>query len=157
MTRSRLPDIRIEADELNSAQPLGRYLVVLFRQFEDELAAELHARGHRDLLVTDFNILRFISPEGSSAQTLARLAGVTKQAISQQLAHLEKRGLCRREADPNDLRAKRIRFTAKGRRVIEDAIRVTEKIEARQAAVLGQTSFEKLKEQLGRLIEAGLK
>jgi DNA-binding MarR family transcriptional regulator len=46
---------------------------------------------------------------------LAEMAGVTKQAISQQVAHLEARGYVVVEPDPADSRAKAVRLTERGR------------------------------------------
>ena len=51
--------------------------------------------------------------------SLAEMSGVTKQAISQQVAYLEARGYVAVEPDAADSRAKLVRLTKKGQRSIE--------------------------------------
>ena len=53
--------------------------------------------------------------------SLAEMSGVTKQAISQQVAYLETRGYVAVEPDAADSRAKLVRLTAMGQRSNEAA------------------------------------
>jgi DNA-binding MarR family transcriptional regulator len=132
-----LNKIEVEASRLNLEQPLGRFLIVLFRQFEDELISALNKSGHRSVTVSDFNVLRHVDPKGISSTRIANLAGITKQAIGKQIDKLEAEGLIRRESHPTDQRAKLIVFTKKGQRLIVDSIAIIQKIESRYARALG--------------------
>jgi DNA-binding MarR family transcriptional regulator len=63
------------------------------------------------------NVLRFLRPGGAvRMSSLAEMSGVTKQAISQQVAYLEARGYVAVEPDAVDSRAKLVQLTTKGQR-----------------------------------------
>jgi DNA-binding MarR family transcriptional regulator len=62
--------------------------------------------------------------------TLARHAGTDVKMTSQVLARLEARGLLRREVDPGDTRAKRLRVSSGGARLAREAITVVERVDA---------------------------
>jgi DNA-binding MarR family transcriptional regulator len=62
--------------------------------------------------------------------TLARHAGTDVKMTSQVLARLETRGLLRREVDPGDTRAKRLRVSPGGARLAREAITVVERVDA---------------------------
>jgi DNA-binding MarR family transcriptional regulator len=103
MTRpSRLADVRV--DTVDDRQPLGRYLLLLFRAFEEELLATLAREGWSDVGMADLQVLHFVRPEGSSAVELARLAGVSKQAIARTVGSLQSRGYLRRRVSGEDAR-----------------------------------------------------
>lgn len=55
-------------------------------------------------------------PRRPPSARYSSLAGVSKQAISQQVGHLEKCGYITTEPDPADSRAKIVRLTARGLR-----------------------------------------
>ena len=151
---SPIDEIAVRPGELDFRQPLGRFLIMLFRQFEDELLAGLRERGHARINASDFNVLRFVDPRGISGAEVAKLAGVSKQAISRQVAALERARLVARKGSPNDQRAKVIVFTKKGERLVRDAIDVIRQIERRYDAALGEGELDRLKVQLGRLISS---
>lgn len=149
-----LTEIKIEPSELDLRQPLGRFLIQLFRRFEDELAQELENLGYKSVSTADFNAIRNIDPsKGSHPIRIAQLAGITKQAMSKQLSRLEKQGLIKKRVDPKDSRAKQIVFTQKGEQLLKDAIRIIQKIENRYASCLGGAKeLEKIKEALSGLM-----
>ena len=62
--------------------------------------------------------------------TVATHAGTDVKMTSQVLAKLEAKGLLRREVDPQDTRAKRLRVTARGARLARQAIEVVERTDA---------------------------
>ena len=53
--------------------------------------------------------------EGLSVTGLAKLLGVTKGAVSQNLKKLEKKGLTTKEEDPENLSRSTVRLTSKGK------------------------------------------
>lgn len=153
-SRRSVHEIEVEASRLNLKQPLARFLIVLFRQFEDELISELSKSGHRSISPADFNVLRHIDPRGISAVRIAQLAGVTKQAIGKQIAKLETDGWITRKDDPIDQRAKIVIFTKKGERLLHDAFSVMQKIENRYARILGgKAELDQVKAVLQSLIQ----
>ena len=148
-----LNEIKIEPAVLDMAQPLGRFLITLFRQFENELTHELKKLGYT-ISTSDFNAIRNIEPGGSNPVRIAELAGITKQAMSKQLAKLEKSGLIKKIEDEKDQRAKLIVFTKKGEQFLHHAIAIIAKIEKRFAEKLGsEKQLLLLKTNLQNLIE----
>jgi DNA-binding MarR family transcriptional regulator len=92
---------------------LGRVQAAFAAEFDERLAGV----GMGDLsLSLGSNVLRHLEEDrGVRLGVLAEMAGVTKQAISQQVTDLERRGYVVVEPDPADHRAKSVRLTDKGR------------------------------------------
>lgn len=146
MTARELGRVRVE--RLDAVQPLGRHLILVFREFELELLAALHSAGYTDLTQSDLNMLRFINPAGSRAVDVARLAGITKQGAGKALADLAQRGYITRRDDRDDARAKVIVLTRKGRRLIGRAIDDIRRIERRYAGLVGARRLQDMKRLL---------
>lgn len=151
-SKSKIKNIKINLNELNLDQPLGRFLISLFRLFEDELILELHKLGFIEISVSDFNVLRFIDPKGIQATEIAKLAGVSKQAMSKQIRHLEIKGLIKRHFTAKDSRAQIIQFSAKGKNVIEASIKIILEIEKKYEKIIGINNLEQLKKHLNLII-----
>lgn len=157
VNKSKTPSIdqiTIRSADLNLQQPLGRFLITLFRQFEDELVEELRKRGYRSVIASDFNVLRFVDPQGISAVEIARLAGITKQAVSKQIAKLERAGFLKRKAHPTDQRARIVVFTKKGEKLLTNAIVIIQAIEDRYISLIGAREVNRLKKKLGQLLKS---
>lgn len=88
-----------------------------------EFERRLAAAGFPDLsFALGNNVLRSLNTErGVRLGSLVESSGVTKQAISQQVAYLQERGYVVVEPDPTDSRAKLVWLTEKGRRSQEVA------------------------------------
>lgn len=91
---------------------------------------------------------------GTRASALAERAGVTKQAIGQLVDDLENKGLVKRAPDPEDGRARLIRLTPKGRRVIAAAWDVIQEIEAEVLEEVGPAAISATRKTLSALIKA---
>lgn len=106
---------------LSVAFPFPLPLSTLLGRVQSAFAAEFDERladvGMADIsLSLGTNVLRHLDGDrGVRLGALAEMAGVTKQAISQQVAHLEARGYVVVEPDPADSRAKAVRLTERGR------------------------------------------
>ena len=70
--------------------------------------------------------------------TVATHAGTDVKMTSQVLAKLEAKGLLRREVDPQDTRAKRLRVTPSGARLARQSIEVVERVDAEFFAPVSQ-------------------
>jgi DNA-binding MarR family transcriptional regulator len=116
--------------------PLSALLGAVQGEFAREFEQRLAAAGYPDLsLPLGSNVLRFVGAEGVRLGALAEQAGVSKQAISQQVAHLAARGYVVIEPDPDDHRAKRVRLLARGaeaQRVYRDLFAAVERSWARR-------------------------
>lgn len=92
---------------------LGRVQSAFAAEFDDRL----EDAGMPDMsLSLGTNVMRHLEGDrGVRLGTLAEIAGVTKQAISQQVTHLQARGYVVVEPDAVDSRAKSVRLTDKGK------------------------------------------
>lgn len=144
---------KIKVDDLNEEQPLGRFLILLFIEFEKEVIESLNSKGIKDILGSDLNILRFLKPEGSQAIEIAYLAGISKQAVGKQVQSLEKRKYLNRSTSPKDGRAQIILFTKKGEVLLRELIGIIREIETRYESVVGEKEYQRLKIQLKSLFD----
>lgn len=143
----------IRVDAVDDRQPLGRHLILLFRAFEDEVLGALARLGYRDLTAADLNVIRFVRPEGSQAVEIARLAGISKQAVGRTVLSLQERGYLRRSTDASDARSKVIAFSPRGVRLLGAAIEAIRSIDARYERVLGAAGLARLRRDLAALLE----
>lgn len=89
---------------------------------------------------------------GTRATVLAERASVTKQAIGQVIDDLEQKGLIKRTVDPDDRRARLIRLTPKGRRVIAAAQEVIQEIEVSVLEEVGTKNFDITRQTLSAVV-----
>jgi len=90
-----------------------RVLSLMARNIDVPLAlSNLAARSQ--VSAAHIHITRHLSLEGSRLTSLARLAGMSKQAMGDLVEQCEAWGLVTRQPDPQDARARLVRFTATG-------------------------------------------
>jgi DNA-binding MarR family transcriptional regulator len=117
-----------------------------------ETLSRLRQRGYQDVTNTDTALLANLDTAETTISALARRCGVTRQAVSQQLALLSQKGYVSRKPDPADSRAIVVRRTAKGQALMRDALEIVAEIEAEYAGLLGAGRLATLKEQLTELV-----
>jgi DNA-binding MarR family transcriptional regulator len=83
------------------------------------LVRRLDADG--DLSAAQLSTLKMLLENGVRVGEIARNLGVKVPSATEQVIKLEKAGLARREADPDDSRAVRVVLTAEGRSAVESA------------------------------------
>jgi DNA-binding MarR family transcriptional regulator len=131
-------------------RPLGRILRVYNRRLVDEL----HARGFDDFSPAFPPILSNLDTEGTRIGVLAERAGMTRQGAGQLVADIERCGYVRRKAAKDDARATIVRFTPRGRKLLETVFGLVEAIEGEFAAVIGAGEFERVRVGLARIADA---
>ena len=89
---------------------------------------------------------------GTRISTVAERLGVTKQAVSQLCGELAALGVVALDPDPDDGRAKRVRFTRKGLEAIHHGLGVLTGIEQELAAAVGQARMATLQRTLAALV-----
>ena len=94
--------------------------------------------------------------DGTRPSELAAALGITPQAIAQLVADLEAMGVVERVPDPDDGRARRVRFTEAGQQDILDGFQILAGIEADVAARMGEADVAELKRLLDRLEEVAV-
>jgi DNA-binding MarR family transcriptional regulator len=92
--------------------------------------------------------------DGIRLTDLASRIGVTKQAIGQLVDDLAELGMVERIADPDDKRAKRIRFSRRGYAALMYGLGALREIEEGLGATLGRRRMRELHETLKVVIAA---
>jgi DNA-binding MarR family transcriptional regulator len=134
---------------------ITRLLLEARRSLATELDADLGERGYPDL--RPGHAALFLSVDrrsGSRLTDLAEQTRLTKQAMMSMVDDLESRGYVRRVPDPADARAKLVRLTAHGRRASAECRRAIQALEQRTRRMLGDRSYDALREALELLSES---
>jgi DNA-binding MarR family transcriptional regulator len=132
-------------------------LRLLFRATETmnaTMADRIRERGFPEFQPSFTGTLVQIDTEGTRIGRIAERLHVTRQAASQMIREIERRGFIERIADPSDARAVIVRHTAKGRRILQTAIEVMLGIEDEYESVLGAEGLADLVTLLGKLVTA---
>jgi DNA-binding MarR family transcriptional regulator len=79
---------------------IGALLRVPAQAIQHRIIKELNAAGYDELRVPHMAVLQFPGPEGVRPSTLAERAGMSKQAMNQQLRSLQRLGYVSRSDAP---------------------------------------------------------
>ena len=129
-------------------------LRLLFRTTETmnaTMADRIRARGFPQFQPSFTGTLAQIDTEGTRIGRVAERLHVTRQAASQMIREIERRGFLERIPDPDDARAVIVRHTPEGRRILSTAIEVMLGIEDEYEKVLGADGLAQLLDLLARL------
>lgn len=115
------------------------------------MMARLTARGFEGMTPAFASLIPQLDANGARPTALAQRSGVTKQAMSQLVRELEKRGYVEQAPDPTDTRAKIVRLTARGVALRAACAEVRRELQAMAAAALGEDRLLSLQQDLARL------
>jgi DNA-binding MarR family transcriptional regulator len=132
--------------QIHEERPLPAVLGELKERAIEELHARLGDEGYPDIRPGHGCVFRFIEVDGSRLTQLAVRAGMTKQAVGEVVADLERLGYIERVPDPDDGRAKIIRLSARGWEAQGAALRIFADIERRWARTVGDQRLAELRE-----------
>lgn len=104
---------------VDSGAQFAQLLVRAFDAMAHEVLGELATAGHPGLTVAAELAMQAIDNGASSAASLARATGVSRQAAAKTIRALEGLGYVMREADPEDARRKHLTVTPRGRSAID--------------------------------------
>jgi DNA-binding MarR family transcriptional regulator len=145
-TKSSRRFIKTSPGEQPPGPPLiGALLRVPWEEVQRRMLERLHERGFHDFDAAYLNVFQYPGPQGARPSDLATRLRISKQALNYLLRELERLDYLERRPDPDDLRAKRIALTSRGKaavKVIRDAVAETETEWARQ---LGPKRFAQLR------------
>ncbi len=108
-------------------------------------------RGHAGLRPAHARLMVYLGWSGSRITDIAKAADVSKNAVGQLVTDLENLGYLERVPDPDDARAKIVRYTAAGRALIADARDIGAELDAEIEAVIGPERMAQLKDILSEL------
>jgi DNA-binding MarR family transcriptional regulator len=95
----------------------------------EEITTRLEAGGFPNCPTSFHPIFESLDPGGTRLTVIAHRAGLTHQAVGEVVAQLERRGLIERVPDPADGRARLVRLTPDGRRLVRAAVAAIDAIE----------------------------
>jgi DNA-binding MarR family transcriptional regulator len=125
----------------------------LVRTVTDRTRVELAAAGFSDVRPVHNLVLAQVEGGGARITDLADRAGITKQAVTLMVDHLERGGYVARVADPSDRRAKLVVLTDRGRAAAVASLRIAEEIERGWTQRLGAGRLAELKRALAELVD----
>ena len=131
---------------------LLRQLFRAFTAINDETNRRLQAKSSASLQPSFARLLGNLDAAGTRISALARRMSVSRQAVSQLVVELAARGFVQRDPDPSDERGVIVRFTAKGKRALGDAIAIMTEVEKEYVDRIGDKSAGDLRRGLHRLV-----
>lgn len=130
----------------------GRTLGYLLREVYGWLQQHVYdavaAAGHSGIRQMHSPVLRHLPPEGGRVSDLARKTGLAKQSVAYVVEDLVALGYLRTEPDPEDGRARRLRYTARGHKLLEALVSASREAEAALASVVGKDRLISLRDML---------
>ncbi|MBJ22096.1 MAG: MarR family transcriptional regulator [bacterium] len=130
----------------------GHLLIRTARLFNERAVARGETLRGLHLRPAHTALFPHLSLEGIRMTTLAERMGITKQAIGQIVAELERADVLCRVPDPSDGRAKLVRFTTEGYSALLAGFDTLQEIEEELAAELGEALMQRLNRDLGKLL-----
>lgn len=121
--------------------------------YAQSIRAQLDAIGVSDLPRNGAFLLAGIGTSGGPRQDLPAGLGVTKQAVSQAIETLARRGYLDRHPDPADRRRVALTLTRRGQEVLDAVVRGVEAVDARLLERLPAAQVEAMRSGLLALAE----
>ncbi|MGH3096463.1 MAG: MarR family winged helix-turn-helix transcriptional regulator [Streptosporangiales bacterium] len=121
----------------------------------DRIQAGMAARGYDDVRPAHGFAFVRLSPGGATAGELAKHLGVSKQAASQLVDELVRKGYVERQPHPTDARARLVVLTARGRACTRAAEETAAEAARPWVDVLGSERTRALRADLERVVPPG--
>ena len=127
---------------------IGRLLNNAVHRFEARVLELMNERGHAETRIAQLSLMRNLDVEGTRLTELARRASMSKQAMGELVDQCTELGLVDRMADPDDGRARIVKFTREGL-IWLDALRDAIDIAGREMrAELGKATMDTISKGL---------
>ena len=139
--------------EGNGVEPplVGALLRRPFMVARAHIVEQLHEAGFADLLPAHLAVFQHPGPDGRSPRDIARAAHMTKQAMNNLLAQLERAGYLHRAVNPANRRERTVELSDRGQTVVRAIRTAVDELEARWRTTLGANDYALLRSLLQRL------
>jgi len=124
---------------------LGRLSLNAFRWMDAGFTSLMSQRGWKNLPKASSLVFPHLREDGIRPAQIARLAGVSRQAVNQVLKDLRERGLVKVTSDPKDQRSLLVMYTRRGRRFGDDAASVAVELEKELYVRLGPRKVQQMR------------
>jgi len=118
--------------------------------FEDRVLKAAPRYGYRFVTPAMHRLFAHMPAKPVSISELARRLAVSRQAVHQTVAAACRRGIVELIDDPEDGRARKVRFTARGMKMVKSASLVVRGIEAGLERCLGRKDLATLRRILAK-------
>lgn len=136
------------ADQPSQSRTLGHLLREAYGRLQSRVYDAVAAAGHPGLKAMHSPVLRHLPPTGGRVADLARATGMAKQSVTYVVEDLIELGYLIAQPDPDDGRARRLRYTAQGQRLLQALVAASEDAEEDLAAQIGRARLIALREAL---------
>jgi DNA-binding MarR family transcriptional regulator len=121
------------------------------RAFQAHMVREAHARRRPDIKPAHNHLFGVLGDDGDRPATLAARAGITRQSMGEVIRDLVELGIVEMVPDPDDGRAKVVRYTAEGKRFASEGFRHLGELERRFEEEFG-ADYEATRTVLERVV-----
>lgn len=128
--------------------PLARLFAIAFRALLERVHERLAERGYPDVGSGFGYVLLAARERPLTGNDVATLMGVTKQAASKLIDAMEAARYLERRDHPEDARAKLLRITPQGKRLLATVEAIYTELEAEWAEVIGDSELRRLRDNL---------
>ncbi|WP_427167646.1 MarR family winged helix-turn-helix transcriptional regulator [Streptomyces sp. C1-1] len=139
----------------SEAMALSAALLAVAGELTQRINEGVVARGFEGMRPAHGFAFTRLAPDGATVTELAVHLGVTKQAASQLVDEVVRKGYAERRAHPADARARLIVLTERGWACTRAAEAAAAEVVREWADVLGEGEVRVLREQLGRIAPYG--
>ena len=130
------------------ARTLGFLLREVYGRLQQRVYDAVAAAGHSGIRPMHSPVLRHLPVEGGRVSDIARETGLAKQSVAYVVEDLVALGYLRTEPDPDDGRARRLRYTARGHKLLGALVSASHEAENSLASVLGKDRLRSLRDML---------
>ena len=127
---------------------LPRLLREFSRDYERRIWRELASRGYPEIRPSHSQVFANLGMGSVRVNELAERAQVTQQAMGKMLKELEQMGYIARDTDSKDKRAREIRLTERGIKLVTDSMDVVEEVRRHYDGKVGKAELANLEEAL---------
>ena len=132
------------------SRSLRQLLLLRSDWFEERVLRAAPRYGYRFVTPAMHRLFAHMPAKPVSISELARRLAVSRQAVHQTVAAACRRGIVELLDDPEDGRARKVRFTAKGMKMVKSAALVVRGIEAELERRLGPKELATLRRILAK-------
>lgn len=131
---------------------LRRMLWFAFSAVNERVLERLADRGYGEIRPRHATAIRCMDRDGTRLTVMAERAGVSKQAMGVVVDDLIAMGLVHIEPDPDDGRARRVRYTQKGGALVAAFIEADEETESEISELIGEAALSSLRSAMRSLV-----
>lgn len=146
-------DKKLKDTEYIKTHSWGKIVTYLKRQFDQWATQKLSEQGYNDFKMAYMPVLMNIKLEGTNNNELAKLARVSKQAMSKVARELQDLGYIKTKSDANDKRITIFMLTERGKKLVVEARLCVKDLMDEYRENIGTTEFDSAIQTLISIID----